>query len=150
MAGAILYALSNLPLDTTLSLPPPHHAANESRTHIDIRDIPSFHVRRRPVDHLLNHHLIMNHTSTSPTFSLSVYSLHLRPHPPLENTTPLPCPNSHTLPVAYTPQFPSVSLHLQLSKRRRVHTFLSLSFNDAYSVCAPCAELQLSVSTITQ
>ena len=46
VAGAILHALFNLPLDKTLSLPPPHHAANESRTYIDFCDIPDFHVRR--------------------------------------------------------------------------------------------------------
>src|SRR6266700_3265403 len=34
--------LSNLTLDTTLSLPPPHHAANERQIDIDFRDIPSF------------------------------------------------------------------------------------------------------------
>ena len=49
VAGAILYALFNLPLHNTSLLPPPHHAANESRTDMDFREIPGSTMTGRPL-----------------------------------------------------------------------------------------------------
>ena len=53
----------------------------------------------------------MNHTPTFLACSHNVYSLHLRPYPPLENYAVLPCPISRTLPIVHTPPFASVSLN---------------------------------------
>ena len=77
------------------------------------------------------------------------HSLHFHSHAP-QNSTGLPYPVSRTIPVAYTPHFASVSFHLQLSKRHRVHTFLSLLSADVYFVSVPSSQLELSISTMTQ